>query len=76
VNNDVDIPTVVEPLVLNCPIIGGRDPPERNWDGVGIEPEATLYLGGVKTQEIPDGTGVGLGIEAFKALYPRGSDGI
>ena len=67
---------VVEPLGLNPHIIGGRDPLERNWDGVGIELEATLCPGRVKTPEIIDGTGVGLGIEAFKALYPIGSDGI
>jgi hypothetical protein len=76
VNNGVEIPKVVEPLGLNPPIKGGLDPPERNWDGVGIEPEATLYPGGVKTPEALDGTWVGMGIEAFKALYPRGSDGI
>jgi hypothetical protein len=76
VNNRVEIPKVVEPLGLNPPIKGGLDPPERNWDGVEIEPEAALYPGGVKTLEALDGTWVGMGIEAFKALYPRGSDGI
>jgi hypothetical protein len=40
-----------------------------------MEPEATLYPGGVKTPRDPDGTWVGMGIEVFKELYPRGSDG-
>jgi hypothetical protein len=76
VNNGVEIPKVVETLGLNPPIKGGLDPPERNWDGVEIELEETLYPGGVKTPKAPDGTWVGMGIENFKALYPRGSDGI
>ena len=41
-----------------------------------MKPEATLYPGGVKTPESLDGTWVGIGIEAFKELYPRGSDGM
>jgi len=41
-----------------------------------MELEATLYLGEVKTLEALDGNWVGIGIEAFKALYPRGSDGM
>ena len=41
-----------------------------------MEPEATLYPDEVKTTEALDETWVGMGIEAFKALYPRGSDGI
>jgi hypothetical protein len=31
---------------------------------------------GVETPGVPDGTWVGMGIEAFNALYPRGRDGI
>jgi hypothetical protein len=76
VNTGVEIRKVVEPLGPNPPIKSRLDPPERNWDGVGIEVEETLYPGGVKTLEAPDETWVGMGIEEFKALYPRGSDGI
>ena len=75
-NNGVKIPKVVEPLGLNPPTKGGLDPSERNWDGVRIELEASLYPRGVKTPEASDGTWVGMGIEEFEALYPRGSDGI
>jgi hypothetical protein len=76
VNNGVEILKVVEPLGMNPPIKGGLDPSKRNWDGVRIEPEETLYLGGVKTPEALDGTWVRMGIEAFKALCRRGSDGV
>jgi hypothetical protein len=41
-----------------------------------MELKATLYPGEVKTPEASDGTWVGMGIEGFKELYPRGSDGI
>jgi hypothetical protein len=41
-----------------------------------MEPEVPLYPGEVKTPETPNETWVGMGIKAFKALYPRGSDGI
>jgi hypothetical protein len=41
-----------------------------------MEPEASLYPDEVKNPEALDGTWVGIGIEAFKELYPRGSDGM
>jgi hypothetical protein len=41
-----------------------------------MEPEEALYPGEVKTPEALDETWVGMGIEAFKALYPRGRDGM
>jgi hypothetical protein len=39
-----------------------------------MEPKATLYQSEVKTPEAQDGTWVGIGIESFKVLYPRGRD--
>jgi hypothetical protein len=39
-----------------------------------MESKETLYPGEVKTPEALDGTWVGIGIEAFKKLYLRGSD--
>jgi hypothetical protein len=39
-----------------------------------MEPKESLYPGEVKNLESLDGTWVGIGIEAFKSLYPRGSD--